>query len=222
MKSFFKKLSVVVLSAAMILALVPAMNATAATVSLGPSKAEVGRSFDVLVGDTLNLNFYGAKGYVEKVDSHWVEWSSSNPEVASVDRVGNIKGLKVGSSTISVKVTVSATQQTYTGSAVVNVKKLTKDFDAELVKYVAGKATFELTFASETVAKANEKNIEVSRVRLTKIKRLELKTKTDSVKVDGKKLIVTFPASEGVTYCINVIGTGSVDKLINKGKHENA
>lgn len=218
MKSFVKKLSVIVLAAAMVLAVLPAINATAGSLALGSSKATTKQSHDILVGEVLDLNFYGAKGYVERVDSHWVVWTSSNPEIATVDRVGKVKGLKVGTTTISVTATVKATGQSYSGSAKVNVREIDKGFEAELVKYVGGKATVELIFKNEANARANEKNVEVSRVRVTKIKRIDLKTKVDSVKLDGNKLIVTFPASEGVTYCINVKDVGSVDKLIATGK----
>lgn len=219
MKSFFKKLSVVVLAAAMVLALVPAMNSTAAALTLGESKTTAKQSYDLKVGESIDLNFYGASNYVEKNDGKSVAWKSSDTKVVSVDDKGVIKALKAGTATITASCTVSATKQSYTGSVKVTVREVAKGYTATLTKYLGNnKATFELQFADEATAKANEKNVTVTRVRVTKVKRLDLITKVDSVKVDGSKLIVTFGASDGVTYCINVAGIGSVDKVVSAGK----
>ena len=65
---------------------------------LSPSTATIER------GDTLDLQtlFLDASGNIDNASSgHYIQWQSSNPEIATVDSVGHVEALKSGQATIS-------------------------------------------------------------------------------------------------------------------------
>lgn len=107
------------------LILSPCIQAHAARgkVSLGETRDRTASEFTLNVGDSLDLNFYGASGYVYKTDNKSVFWKTSDSSVVSVSKTGIITGVAPGTATISMTVTVAKTKTSYEGSAVVTVEK---------------------------------------------------------------------------------------------------
>ncbi len=108
-----------------VVSLLPTSTALAARkrVALGESRSTTSDTYEIRVGESIDLNFYGAKGYVYKTDAGSVFWKSSDSQIAEVEpKTGVIKGIKPGTVTISMTVTVSSARTSYDGSVTVNVK----------------------------------------------------------------------------------------------------
>ncbi len=113
-----------IIAAIMVICLLPAKNALAARgrVALGETKYSTADSYEMTVGETKDLNFYGAKGYIYKTDSGSVFWKTTNSGIVSVDKKGLITAVAPGTAIVSMTVTVASTRTSYEGSVTVNVK----------------------------------------------------------------------------------------------------
>ncbi len=105
MKSFFKKLSLV-LVAAMVLTLIPAQNAKAAgTIKLALQSAkssdECITSYMLKKGATEDFKFYGCADY----KTAGIAWKSSNDAVATVDKNGVVTAVAAGAAQITYEAT---------------------------------------------------------------------------------------------------------------------
>nr|MCR5824854.1 Ig-like domain-containing protein [Lachnospiraceae bacterium] len=153
-----------VLVVAVCFALLPATEAKAARgrVALGETKATTKNSFELEIGETIDLNFYGATGYVSKKDSNSVFWKSSNSNIVSVNnKNGVITAVAPGTVTVSMTVTVAATRMSYEGKVEVTVKAK----DKVQFKLVAFDKAVLIYPSEEAAMVAAQKGIEVRRVR---------------------------------------------------------
>ncbi len=91
------------------------------TVKLGTSSGNTMTTVKLNPGETIDLGFFGAKGYSEASDGGTVTWRSSNNTVATVNSGGVITANKAGTCKVSLSVTVASTNTIYTGSVTVNV-----------------------------------------------------------------------------------------------------
>ncbi|MCQ2537495.1 MAG: Ig-like domain-containing protein, partial [Lachnospiraceae bacterium] len=143
MKSFFKKLSLV-LVAAMVLTLIPAQNAKAAgTIKLAPQEAKsVDEAITVLTlkkGETADLKFYGCLDYKTTGEG----WDSSVKAVATVDKNGVVTAVAAGATE------VVYTAKGYTTEPVVVV--VTDDYTVDLADQDTAEVIAALTLkAGET------------------------------------------------------------------------
>jgi len=172
MKSFFKKLSLV-LVAAMVITMLPAQSAKAATkVALGPvgqkeaAEANTAQTYELKVGETVDWTFYGVVDY-NAAGRKTKLWTSSNPAVATVAN-GKITAVAVGKTKITLTVTNNGID--YIGQADLTV--LAKDAapvaGAPVVKQVAYNK-IEIAFADADAAKAaKDAVVSVTRVRTGK------------------------------------------------------
>ncbi len=160
MRKLGKILSLIV-AAFIVVGMLPLNTAWAARgkVVLGESKTTVSDKFELEVGESIDLNFYGATGYVYKTDAASVHWKTDNSKIVSVDRKGVITGVAPGSATISLTVTVASTRTSYEGSAQITVKDQ-QSVKFQLVSYE--KAI--LIYSTEEAAKeAYSKGIKMKR-----------------------------------------------------------
>ncbi len=170
----------------------PAIDAHAARgrVSIGESKDNVVSSYEMNVGDTHDLNFYGATGYRYKVDYKSVFWKTSDSGVVSVSKNGEIMAVGPGTATISMTVTVSKTKTSYEGSVTVTVNedKITGIYQTGFDRVVINYPT------SEEAKAALKKGITVQRIRIysfgTYTSNLSVKASIDSenntqINIDG-------------------------------------
>ncbi len=151
------------IAAVMVLCLLPSKTAWAARgrVELGESKYSTADTYEMKIGETKDLNFYGAKGYVYKTDSGSVFWKTTNSDIVSVDRKGLIKAVAPGTATISMTVTVAATRTSYEGSVKVTVKA-----EDDIKFAIRAFDRTSLIYPNEEAAyKACQKGITVKRVR---------------------------------------------------------
>jgi len=151
MKSFFKKLAFVMALAMVVSAMAPAATAKAADAGLVRQESttwEIIKTDELTVGDKQDYKFAGAP-------TNWKEiglvWSSSKPEVATVDKVtGLVTTVAAGETVIAVK------GEGYEASLVLTVKPV------EVKEPIATKAIadnkVQLTFADTTVNAAALKN----------------------------------------------------------------
>jgi len=162
-------------------------NATA--IGFG-SKAAVKEA--LAVGDTAKVNVYRAVGATKvwkqtdkSLSTDVIKWTSSKPEVATVDKWGKVTAVAAGTTTI----TATATQSE--GSTPV----LSKSYDVTVaagLKSVAQKSvnTFEAIFAGDLSTIANKDNVKVyTLVGTTKVSVLVKEVKFDAV--DKTKATVT-------------------------------
>ncbi len=125
MKSFFKKLSLV-LVAAMVITMIPAQSAKAAngTVMIGEDKekanANTKQEFTLKVGETGKYFFYGATGYKGSRDGATKKYTVKDPTVFSIGTDGNWKALKAGTTTVDFSCVVNG-KDNYTGKFTVTV-----------------------------------------------------------------------------------------------------
>ncbi len=147
----------------MVLCLLPSKTAWAARgrVELGESKYTTSDSYEMEIGDSIDLNFYGAKGYIYKTDSGSVFWKTTNSNIVSVDRKGLITAVAPGSATVSMTVTVAATRTSYEGSVEVIVKAKDK-VQFGLVSYERAVLIYP---TEESALSALHKGIRVDRIR---------------------------------------------------------
>ncbi len=161
MRKLGKILSIMIIVATVFCAL-PLQTAWAARgrVVIGETKASAASSFNLEIGETMDLNFYNASGYVYKTDNGSVFWKTSDSKIVSVDKKGVIKAVSAGKATISVTLTVARTRTSYEGSVTINVKE--KNVYVNLYSYNRVKLVY--PSAAEALAASKEK-ITVQRVR---------------------------------------------------------
>ncbi len=87
---------------------------------LGPSKQTVADSFEMKVGDSMQLGFYGAVGYNRETDGKTKKWTSSDTSVITVDN-GKINAIAPGQVEITCRVNVLKTDASYVGRTVITV-----------------------------------------------------------------------------------------------------
>lgn len=236
MSNTLKKLTVVILSMAMVVGVLPSTVANAKTLALGVSKIEAKSSYELTVGDSMDLNFYGATGYNSKTDAKSVVWKSTNEKVVSIDKTnGKIVALQAGIATISCSCKTASNKLSHSGSVKITVKAKAKatptstpqakptaapqkeEFDVQFTRFLGGKAYFEVEFSDASTAEAYKDKVKVTKVRVAKnSKRIELFTISD-VNVQDSKLVVSFVATEGSTYSVSVEGLGYVDRDVKVG-----
>ncbi len=158
-----------IIAAIMVICLLPAKNALAARgrVTLGETKNSTADSYELTVGESKDLNFYGASGYVYKTDSGSVFWKTTNSNIVSVDRKGLITAVSEGTAIVSVTVTVAKTRTSYEGSVSVTVKgksgqQLPGSIEFALIAFDRAALKFP---SVETASEAMKKGISVKRVR---------------------------------------------------------
>ncbi len=202
MKSFFKKLSLV-LVAAMVITMLPAQSAKAATkVALGPvnekaaSVANTAQTYELKVGDEASWTFYGVVDYNASGRKTKL-WTSSNPAVATVAN-GKITAVAVGKTKITLTVTNNGIDYIGQADLTVVAKEAAPVAGAPVVKQVAWNAV-EITFATNDEAKAAKDKVKVTRVKTDKTGReLDLFSGAKQVIKDGAAnvLVVSNLANE--------------------------
>lgn len=96
---------------------------TYGTVTLGlQSTGEYASGLSMNIGDSTLLGFKGAAGYNRDTDAQSIEWSSENPNVASVNSSGRITALKAGNTKIKFSIVVKSTNTLYTGEMALSVR----------------------------------------------------------------------------------------------------
>jgi len=150
MKSFFKKLALVMAFAMVVSLAAPAAQAFAAdelgiALQTATSKDEVKKADNVAVDATVDYKYYGApKNYLDLDPT----WTSSNPEVAKVTQKGEVTGVKDGVATITI-----ALSDGKTGTIEITVGKGDKvDNSFEATQLSDSKVA--LTFKNAEVTKA--------------------------------------------------------------------
>ncbi len=147
---------------------------------------------NMAVGDTGKVNVYRQVGTTKvwkqadkTVSTDVVKWTSSNPEVATVDKWGKVTAVAAGETTI----TATATQSE--GSKAVVSKSYTVKVAAGLVDAKqASKNTINVTFAGDLSAVATKENVKVySLVGSTKVLNVVKEVKFDAT--DKTKAVVT-------------------------------
>lgn len=204
MKSFFKKLSLV-LAAAMVITMLPLQSAKAVTkVNLGvdATKAAAGETIELEVGATQKIGFYGVKDY-NTAGAKTKAWKTSDASVATVTNAF-ITAVAPGTATISFTCTNNGID--YAGSVKVVVKA------AGSVPQTQGNVsakqttwqTVEVTFADEDAAKAAKDKIVVERVKTSSKGTFYLNVSAKPTQ--DKNICKIEPLSNGVTYRITVPG----------------
>ncbi len=103
MKSFFKKLAFVMALAMVVSLAAPAAQSAFAATEFTYAEQESGKkvtSLSMKVGETVDLKFIGVKDY----KNYTLEWVSSNPAVATVDKNGVITAVTDGVTEVTLKV----------------------------------------------------------------------------------------------------------------------
>ncbi len=212
MKSFFKKLSLV-LAAAMVITMIPMQSAKAADVIIGERGEgnKVTPVSQVEVGYTAVWGFLGVTDY-NTAASKTVKFTSSNKAVATVNG-RTVTALSAGTTTISFSCTNSKGVAFAADSVLTVVAKgAKKAFTAKQTAY----DTIVVEFASEDAAKAAKDNVKVELVKTTIAKgRFTLPTNA-KVAQDKEKLTITNLNAQ-LTYCVSYNGTSQdVYMTLNK------
>ncbi len=103
MKSFFKKLAFVMALAMVVSLAAPAAQSALAATEFTYAEQESGKkvtSLSMKAGDKVDLKFIGVKDYKNFI----LEWQSSNPSVATVDKNGVITAISEGVTEVTLKV----------------------------------------------------------------------------------------------------------------------
>lgn len=103
MKSFFKKLSFVMALAMVVTLAAPAAKSALAATEFTYAEQETGKkvtSLNMKVGEKVDLKFVGVKDY----KNFTLNWQSSNPSVATVDKNGVITAVDNGLATVTLVV----------------------------------------------------------------------------------------------------------------------
>ena len=82
-------------------------NIPAMVVSLGTSKNNTFDKYTLESGNTLDLNFYGVTNWSTSLYS--TQWSSSNPDVATVNNMGVVTPVASGTTNVTINITNKAT-----------------------------------------------------------------------------------------------------------------
>lgn len=212
MKSFFKKLSLV-LAAAMVITMIPAGSVKAAgTMKIyvdGNKEATLGKDYTLEKGDTADLKFDGATGYKFATDGASKKWTSSDANIVSVEN-GKITAVNYGTATITVACTVSATKTDYVGSMKVTVPAPATATPAPAtdlgykIKQTAYNAV-EITFADNEAAKAAK----ITTYRAVNTSKGEMTIKAPAAQSVNKNVVTVSQLSNGVTYKFEIEGKES-------------
>ncbi|MCR5824853.1 MAG: hypothetical protein K6G60_10530 [Lachnospiraceae bacterium] len=209
MKSFFKKLSLV-LVAAMVITLIPAQSAKAAptplAIGLNETDAKAGKGISIEVGETsAKLGFWGVTNY-NVAGANTKKWSTSDKTIATVND-GKVTGVKAGTATISL--TLTNNNIDYAGAVTVTVKakaSTTTTNGNVSVKQTAYNAIV-VTFADEAAAKAAEKALAVERVKSSAKGTFYLNV--NATKKVVKNTIEVTGLADQVTYRVTVPGVAT-------------
>ena len=199
------------------LILSPCIQARAARgkVSLGETRETTASEFTLKKGDSLDLNFYGASGYIYKTDNKSVFWKTSDSSIVSVSKTGVITGVAPGTATISMTVTVAKTKTSYEGSVTVNVEK-----EQSVTIRQTAFDTFAITYpTAEEAANALKKEITVKQTRSYSVisySKENVIAATCSIDEENNKQIninASYSKSTGYTYSFYAEGLG--DEALN-------
>lgn len=196
----FKKIILFAFSAILIYAFLPPTETLAATstLQLGVTKASAKTSYNMKVGEMMDLAFFGAKGYVYKTDGSTCQWTSSNPSVASVSAKGEVFAHTSGTATITMSVTVKATNTKYTGSVKITVEGLS----SRLAAY----NTYSIVYPSAADAEAAVKHgISLKRVNVTdgNVRLIDVRSADVKVnKIEKNVVDVIYSYSQGRSYYV--------------------
>jgi hypothetical protein len=209
MKSFFKKLSLV-LVAAMVITLIPAQSAKAAptplAIGLNETDAKAGKGISIEVGETsAKLGFWGVTNY-NVAGANTKKWSTSDKTVATVND-GKVTGVKAGTATISL--TLTNNNIDYAGAVTVTVKakaSTTTTTGNVSVKQTAYNAV-EVSFADAAAAEAAKDGIKIERVKTSAKGAFYLNVNaTKSIDSTKKNVVTLTGLADGSTYQITVPG----------------
>jgi len=216
MKSFFKKLSLV-LAAAMVITMLPAQSIKAAgnDVVIGPSKelAQASQKFTMEAGSTAKWGFWGASDYAYKTDASSIRFTSSKPAVATVDSTSRVVTAVSAGETI-IKFSVTTKSKTWTGEATLTVTAKGVVGNVEAKQYA--KDTIYVTFATEDEAKAAKDNTKVQLIKKTSAREFEIPVNSAKFTVKENVLQIS-QLSWGVTYRVLVNGKKVADVPMTKG-----
>lgn len=204
MKSFFKKLSLV-LAAAMVITMLPLQSAKAVTkVNLGvdATKAAAGETIELEVGATQKIGFYGVKDY-NTAGAKTKAWKTSDASVATVTNAF-VTAVAPGTATISFTCTNNGIDYAGTVKVVVKATGTTAQTQGNVsVKQTAYNA-IEITFADEAAAKAAVDKTTVERIKTSAKGTFYLNV--NATKKQEKNVITVSGLSDEVTYRIVVPG----------------
>jgi hypothetical protein len=208
MKSFFKKLSLV-LAAAMVITMLPAQIAKAAPTALkirkdsqAKAEATVAPTYNLMVGDQIDITFDGATGY-DAAAKLTKKWTSKDKTVATVDGNGLIKALKPGTTTITITCTAKGVD--YQGTATVNVTD--SKVEVKQTKYNEVAVIF-ATEGDASSAKANVKAYLVQR-GANGVTRLRDARANVAIDATNKNVINVSGLADGLEYQIAVPGVAN-------------
>ncbi len=91
------------------------------TLKLGTDKNNTSDKARINIGETLNLGFYGAKGYNKDTDAASAKWTSTNPKVATVSSNGIVKAVSYGNCEIRFSILIHSTLTQYDGKMSITV-----------------------------------------------------------------------------------------------------
>lgn len=204
MKSFFKKLSLV-LAAAMVITMLPLQSAKAVTkVNLGvdATKAAAGETIELEVGATQKIGFYGVKDY-NTAGAKTKVWKSDNTSVATVTNAF-ITAVAPGTANISFTCTNNGIDYAGTVKVVVKAAGSVPQTQGNVSAKQTTWQTVEVTFADEAAAKAAKDKIVVERVKTSSKGTFYLNVSAKPTQ--DKNICKIEPLSNGVTYRITVPG----------------
>lgn len=204
MKSFFKKLSLV-LAAAMVITMLPLQSTKAATkVNLGidATKAAAGETIELEVGATQKIGFYGVTNY-NTAGAKTKVWKSDNTSVATVTNAF-ITAVAPGTANISFSCTNNGIDYTGTVKVVVKATSSVPQTQGNVSAKQTKWDTVEVTFADEEAAKAAKDKIVVERVKTSSKGTFYLNVSAKPTQ--DKNVCKINPLSDGVTYRITVPG----------------
>ncbi len=160
----FEKIISYLIAAVIMLCLLPSDQAFAARgkVRLGEKSTTTAEEIVIDIGETKDLNPYGATGYVYKTDINTLHWTTSNSNVVTVDpKKGIITGVSAGTAKVSVMLTVAKTRTSFEGSINVIVNKK-NETQVQLYSYDRVKLVFP---TAEMAATALKNRISVEQIR---------------------------------------------------------
>ncbi len=222
MKSFFKKLSLV-LVAAMVITMIPAQSAKAADQSVivttfGTAKTAVKDSYEVEVGKDLKMGVYNVPNtaaYKAAVKT----WKSSDETVLKLKGGQVFTAVKAGSAKVSFTVTVDG--KVYSGSTDIIVKAAAAVVTAAPTAAPASAIdqttynTVEIKFATDAAATAAKTGLVVNLVRKTGKREFTIKMNVQPT-VSGKVVTVS-GLQDKCTYRFSAAGMATEDYTMSIG-----